>query len=101
MTLKRLSERFGLSASTLSHEFRRYIHHSVYDYILYRRIMLAKRMLFGSAPLSEIAYRCGFGDYSNFLRAFRKMNGISPNNYRLQIQKKRQVQDPDPHRPAP
>lgn len=92
MTLKRLSERFGLSASTLSHEFRRYIHHSVYDYILYRRIMLAKRMLFGSAPIAEIAYRCGFGDYSNFLRAFRRMNGVSPNAYRLQIQKKRQVQ---------
>ena len=93
MTLKRLSERFGLSASTLSHEFRRYIHHSVYDYILYRRIMLAKRMLFGSAPIAEIAYRCGFGDYSNFLRAFRKMNGLSPNSYRQQMQKKRQVQD--------
>ena len=90
LTLQRLTEQFSISASTLSHEFQRYIHHSVYDYILYRRIMLAKRMLFGGAPLSEIAFQCGFGDYSNFLRAFRKMNGISPSEYRQQMQKKRQ-----------
>lgn len=90
LTLQRLTEQFSISASTLSHEFQRYIHHSVYDYILYRRIMLAKRMLFGSAPLNEIAFQCGFGDYSNFLRAFRKMNGISPSEYRQQMQKKRQ-----------
>lgn len=91
LTLRRLTERFGISASTLSHEFRRYIHHSVYDYILYRRIMLAKRMLYGDAPLSEIAFQCGFGDYSNFLRAFRKMNGVCPNSYRQQMQKKRRA----------
>ena len=90
LSLKKLTEQFSISASTLSHEFQRYIHHSVYDYILYRRIMLAKRMLFGGAPLSEIAFQCGFGDYSNFLRAFRKMNGISPSEYRQQMQKKRQ-----------
>ncbi len=87
LTLRSLTERFSISASTLSHEFQRYIHHSVYDYILYRRIMLAKQMLSGEMPLSEIGYQCGFGDYSNFLRAFRKINGISPSEYRRQIQK--------------
>lgn len=86
LTLKKLTDRFSISASTLSHEFQRYIHHSVYDYILYRRVMLAKQKLFGDAPLGEIGYQCGFGDYSNFLRAFRKMNGISPSEYRRQIQ---------------
>lgn len=87
LTLRDLTDRFSISASTLSHEFQRYIHHSVYDYILYRRIMLAKRMLSGNMPLSEVSDRCGFGDYSNFLRAFRKMSGVSPSEYRRQIQK--------------
>ena len=89
LTLKALTERFNISASTLSHGFQRYIHHSVYDYILYRRVMLAKRMLFGNAPLSEVAFQCGFSDYSTFLRAFRKINGISPSQYRTQLQRMR------------
>lgn len=89
LTLESLSGQFGLSVSTLSHEFMRYIHHSVYNYILYRRVMLAKQKLFEQFSLSEIAYQCGFGDYSNFLRAFKKVTGVSPSDYRTQIRQHR------------
>ena len=85
LTLKQLSEKFNISVSTLSHEFIRYIHHSVYNYILYRRVMLAKQKIFENIPLSEISDQCGFGDYSNFLRAFTKYNRISPSEYGKQI----------------
>lgn len=85
LTLEILSDRFGISVSTLSHEFMHYIHHSVYNYILYRRVMLAKQKLFEPLTLSEISYLCGFGDYSNFLRSFKKITGVSPSEYRAQI----------------
>lgn len=88
LTLRKLSEKFNISISTLSHEFIRYIHHSVYDYILYRRVMLAKQKLFEDIPLSEISDQCGFGDYSNFLRAFTKFNMIPPSEYGKQILRK-------------
>ncbi len=86
LTLATLSAQCGVSVSTLSHDFMRYTHHSLYNYILYRRIMLAKQKLFEPLSLSDIALLCGFGDYSNFLRAFKKIAGISPKEYRKQIQ---------------
>jgi AraC-like DNA-binding protein len=33
-------------------------------------------------PVSEIAYRLGYGDVSNFGRAFRRWTGLSPKDYR-------------------
>lgn len=85
MTLKDLSRFFGISMSTLSHDFFRYIHHSVYDYILYRRVMYAKQLMLEDDRLSDICYWCGFRNYSNFLRAFQKISGVSPSEYRKQI----------------
>lgn len=86
LTLDTLSGLFGISVSTLSHEFMRYIHHSVYNYIIYRRVMLAREKLFEDLSLGEICDLCGFGDYSNFLRSFKKLTGVSPSEYRTQLQ---------------
>ena len=84
-----LARRFGVSESYLSHEFSRYTNRSVYDYILYRRITLARRQMLGTDTLNAIAYQCGFNDYSNFLRSFTRIAGISPSEYRKQLRKYR------------
>ena len=84
-----LARRFGVSESYLSHEFARFTNRSVYDYILYRRITLARRMMLGNESLNTIAYQCGFNDYSNFLRSFTRIAGISPNRYRKQLKQYR------------
>ena len=39
-------------------------------------------MITEAIPLNEVAYRCGFNDYSNFLRVFSKMAGMSPSAFR-------------------
>ena len=57
---------------------------SVYEYIRYRRVQLAKENLLTDMSLSEVADRSGFGDYSGFLRSFRRMTGMAPNAYRKQ-----------------
>ena len=80
-----LARRFGISESYLSHEFARFTNRSVYDYILYRRITLARRQMLGSDSLNTIAFQCGFNDYSNFLRSFTRIAGISPSKYRRQL----------------
>ncbi len=82
LKLEDLAHQFGVSTSFLSHEFVKYTGCSVYDYILHRRVMQAKALITSSCPLNEIAYRCGFNDYSNFLRIFSKMAGMSPSAYR-------------------
>lgn len=82
LKLDALARQFGVSMSFLSHEFVKYTGRSVYDYILYRRVLLAKAMITSNHSLNEVAYQCGFNDYSSFLRIFRKMVGMSPSAYR-------------------
>lgn len=36
-------------------------------------------------PVSEVAYRLGYGDVSNFGRAFKRWTGVSPKDYRQGI----------------
>ena len=85
LKMEDLAKRFGISVSFLSHEFVKFTNRSVYDYILYRRVMLAKQMIQTDLTLNTIAYQCGFNDYSNFLRMFNKLVGMSPSAYRKQL----------------
>lgn len=82
--LDALARQFGVSVSFLSHEFVKYTGRSVYDYVLYRRVLMAKELICSAAPLNEVAYQCGFNDYSSFLRSFTKIAGMSPSAYRKQ-----------------
>ena len=84
LKMEQIAKQFGISVSYLSHEFSKFTNRSVYDYILYRRVMLACQMMETDASLNVIAYQCGFNDYSNFLRIFTKMVGMSPRTYRKQ-----------------
>lgn len=82
LKLENLAHQFGVSVSFLSHEFVKCTGRSVYDYILHRRVMQAKSLINSACPLNEVAYQCGFNDYSSFLRIFSKMAGMSPSAYR-------------------
>ncbi len=52
-------------------------------YLMNIRIRRACALLRESTlPITEIALRCGFSDSNYFSRAFRKVNGITPSQYR-------------------
>lgn len=44
-----------------------------------------KLLIEGKLPISDIAYRTGFGNLSNFIRQFKKINGETPSNYQKKI----------------
>ena len=87
--IENLARSFGVSVSYLAHEFVRFTNRSVYDYVLYRRVILARQQMLGDMSLNDIAYQCGFNDYSNFLRSFSKVVGMSPSQYRKQLKQYR------------
>ncbi len=82
ISIKTLSEIFNMSESSLSHEFKKYSKRSVYEYVLYKRIIKAKELLLTDSSLTQIALECGFNDYSNFLRVFKKFSNCSPKEYK-------------------
>lgn len=91
ISIPELSRQFGISASHMTREFTAYTGRSVYEYVLYRRILSAKEMIYAGKPFTEIAFECGFNDYSCFLRAFQKITGQSPTAYRKYLHSIEQI----------
>lgn len=81
ITLDFLCEKFYISKFYLSRRFEQLTGRSVYQYILERRMIMARQLLtFGERP-SDIYTLCGFLNYSNFYRAFKKYYNISPSQF--------------------
>lgn len=81
LTLEALAGSLYISKYHLSHEFSRYMGISVYRYLQKKRLLIARQMLAqGKAP-SEVYGACGFGDYTNFYRAFRSEYGVPPREF--------------------
>lgn len=80
--LSELSKNLCLSSDYISHEFKKYTGLTLRSYILNERITLAKTLLAEGKNVTEACYMSGFSDYSNFIRSFTKIIGISPGRYR-------------------
>lgn len=78
LSVKKLSETFFISTAQLNRIFKRSTGSSVWEYILVKRLLEARRRIKSGEPSSKVCYLCGFGDYSAFYRAYRSKFGISP-----------------------
>jgi len=85
LTLDLLANKFFISKYHLSREFQRLVGTSVHRYIIQKRLVMAKQMLSEGKPSSEVYQHCGFGDYSNFYRAFKAEYQISPKDFVLRL----------------
>ena len=98
LTLDDLANRFFISKYHLSREFQRLVGTSVHRYIVQKRLVMAKQMLSNGIPSSEVYQLCGFGDYSNFYRAFKAEYQISPKEYVLRLKENAYREDALPRR---
>lgn len=78
ITLDTLSERFFISKNYLNRAFRKATGTTVRDYLIYKRVIFAKQLIINGVSAAEAAYQCGFGDYSAFFKAYKKVLGHSP-----------------------
>lgn len=51
-----------------------------------KKIAYAKQLLQGSCSVMQACDRCGFNDYSNFIRAFKKIVGMPPHQWKKEQQ---------------
>lgn len=80
-----LAKAVGTSAYTLSYLFNQYLERNYYDYINDYRIAEFKRLVstdeYSRYTLSALAELCGFSSRASFFRCFKKVTGITPNEY--------------------
>jgi AraC-like DNA-binding protein len=68
----------ALSASSVSHLFQKHMQISPKQYILEKRLALAKSLIQGGMPPTLAAIHIGYDNYSNFYRLYKKHFGVSP-----------------------
>ncbi|MFK8183641.1 MAG: helix-turn-helix domain-containing protein [Phormidesmis sp.] len=89
LKVKVLARIAGLSPSHFSRMFKRSVGLTPHQYILAKRIRLAKLLLKNpQLSLSEISFRCGFYDQSHFILQFRRFTGTTPKAYREENEEK-------------
>jgi AraC-like DNA-binding protein len=85
MALGSLAREAGLSPYHFLRTFERLTGVTPHQYVLRARLReAAMRLALEPARVLDIALDCGFGDVSNFNRAFRAEFGVSPRVYRRQ-----------------
>lgn len=92
--LESISDEIGLSAKHVSRTFKEGTGTSITDYIGLVRISKAKEMLLHTDyRINEIAERVGISSRTTFLRVFKKIEGISPADFRNSLLLKRELDD--------
>lgn len=81
ITIDHLAKQFFLSESYICRIFKQATGTTINKYLTARRLTIAKSLLAEGKNVNEVCERCGFNDYSNFLKAFSKAVGISPKKY--------------------
>ncbi|WP_419779327.1 AraC family transcriptional regulator [Maridesulfovibrio sp.] len=81
LTLPELAEIACLSPFHLQKIFVGQYGRSPQEYIIYRRVQEAQRLIENNTPLIEAALKSGFSDQSHFSRHFKKVIGISPGQF--------------------
>lgn len=85
LSLDYLANRFFISKYHLSREFNRLVGTSVHRYLIQKRLAMAKQMMSGGMASTEVYQHCGFGDYSNFYRAFKAEYQITPKEFAARL----------------
>ena len=81
-----LARSAGMSAPHFRRVFQSTMGQSPHQYLLGARIQLAKSLLTtGGLPVIEVAQRCGFETLSTFNRAFKRLTGFSPREWRRDL----------------
>ena len=84
------AKKFFVDKYHLSHVFKDITGYSFKQYIIMQRIAKAKDILLNTEmPIADIGRNVGFGNVSHFIRTFRKMEGITPYQYRKTFQRHR------------
>lgn len=78
-----LADSLHISTRSLQRRFKQHYQMQVSDYVKQRRMDVAKKaLMIDGLSIKEASYKAGYTYPSNFVSAFKKLYGLTPNNYR-------------------
>lgn len=81
LSIDNISCKFYISKYYLMHKFKKQTGYTVHNYILQKRLIMSNSLIKNGKSITQVCAECGFGDYSTFFRAFKKMFGVSPKQH--------------------
>lgn len=97
LAVKDIATKLHCSADYLSHLFHERTGEKLIHYIQRLRVESASLALETTAlQISEIAYATGFSDPAYFARVFRQHTGVSPQEFRNRLERRRATPEADP-----
>ena len=82
-TIEQLAGQFQVSPTQLKKSFRNVYGDSIYSYVRTQKMLSAARLLQDTdRTILDIAGECGYDNGSKFSKAFRKVMGVSPRDFR-------------------
>ncbi len=88
VTLKEVAEYCGVSVSTITQLFQKKAGTTFHQHLTQRRMEAAMTLIRSGTPLEEVGKCVGYGDHSTFYRAFKQHFGVSPREFRRELQQK-------------
>ncbi|MBR2965444.1 MAG: AraC family transcriptional regulator [Clostridia bacterium] len=78
-----IAERLYVTGGHLGKVFKSEMGMSISDYLILRKIAEAKKLLYMGLSVKEACHLSGFGNYSNFIRTFKNIEGYPPGKFEI------------------
>ena len=85
LSIDAIAQHFFISKYHMMRTFKADTGYSIGNYILQKRLTLSKELIQGGTAITEVCYLCGFKNYSNFSRQYKKFFKESPKESRSNI----------------
>ncbi|HIV86689.1 MAG TPA: AraC family transcriptional regulator [Candidatus Pygmaiobacter gallistercoris] len=89
LTVSSIAEQFGISVAYLSREYKKCMKINLIDQIQRLRIERAKELM-KTETVKRAAALSGFGDPQALVRTFKKLEGMTPNEFRQMLAREQQ-----------
>lgn len=78
LSIETLAHKYYLSKYHMMRKFKDETGYTMHNYIVSKRLLLARSLISQGIPVLKAAQQSGFGDYTTFVRAYKKQFGTAP-----------------------
>lgn len=78
LSVETLAQKHYLSKYYLMRRFKEETGYTLHNYVVSKRLLLARSLIAGGTPVLKAAAQSGFSDYTTFVRAYKKQFGAPP-----------------------